>query len=741
MDDPSGNLDSGVEDPAVVGEWSPLQLWPIGPTHTSVVPSGDVMFFGEFSFGDNHYMWNPDTGRFTELQYAGYNIFCAGHSFLADGRLLVTGGHVASHVGFKNTIIFDPESQTWTRTPEMNDPRWYPTNTTLSNGDVLVISGETTAAGVMAETPQVYEVATDSWRDLTGARVKLPYYPRQFLAPNGMVFIAGPQPWSYYLDTGGTGSMTRVAQPNVSGRTYGPAVMYDVGKILMVGGNQPPTAAAEVIDLNVSSPRWRAVASMGTPRRQHNATVLPDGTVLVTGGSYGNSFDDKTSPVFTTELWNPVTERWTTLANVGIYRGYHSTAVLLRDGRVLVGGSRNDNTAQIYSPPYLFKGPRPTIASVETDVEANSQLSIQTPDAASIRRVALIRLGSVTHAFDQNARYVPLSFAANPGGIVADVPNYNVTPPGHYMLFLVNDQGVPSVATTVRVGPPALAPQRIRLLTPESGESLTPGAAYRVTWTAPSTTPRVNLDYSTDVGATWTKLIHSIVNRGYYDWTVPSTPASAMLLRLSDSANPALFGVSPGPFAIGGPVARMFFTAPTVGTTIPGGTDFSFAWTSPPGVPRVNYDYSIDHGAIWRKISYNNVNRSTYTWRVPDMNVDGVLMRVSSTNEPSIFGESPAFRVTGGPFAVGTPAAGVTLTAGSSYDITWTAPGSIPRVDLKYSADAGGIWKTISGKIVNSGRFTWTVFNLDSATVQVKVVDSADETQFAVSGMFTVRRP
>src|SRR6185369_12051757 len=121
-------------------------------------------------------------------------------------------------------------------------------------------------------------------------------------------------------------------------------------------------ATAEVIDLNAPAPAWRAVASMSIARRQLNATLLPDGTVLVTGGTSGAGFDNTTTPVYTTQLWNPATEKWTTLASATVPRTYHSSAVLLPDGRVITTGGDGHPEIEAFSPPYLFKGARPAVS-------------------------------------------------------------------------------------------------------------------------------------------------------------------------------------------------------------------------------------------------------------------------------------------------------------------------------------------------------------------------------------------
>jgi WD40 repeat protein len=379
--------------------------------------------------------------------------YCSGHSLLADGRLFVAGGHVADFVGLPDASIFSPVTESWTHLPDMNAGRWYPTVTTLPNGDVVVVSGAIDADN-NNNIPQVWQPATGSWRDLTGAQLDVRLYPWLFVAPNGQIFLAGQRPFSRYLDTSGTGSWTDVDMQNVSHNDYGSAVMYGPGKIIVMGGSDPPVATAEVIDLNSPSPAWQVTASMAVARRQLNATLLPDGTVLVTGGSSGAGNNDSTAPVLAAELWKPATGTWTSLASSTVYRGYHSVAFLLPDGRVVTAGGTSNVFAngEIFSPPYLFQGPRPTISLAPTVVRYNAPFFVGSPDAANIARVTWVRLSSVTHSFNANQRFNELSFTQAVGGLQVTAPaNGALCPPGHYLLFLLNGNGVPSVGKIVRI--------------------------------------------------------------------------------------------------------------------------------------------------------------------------------------------------------------------------------------------------------------------------------------------------
>ena len=450
-----------AQDLSVVGQWSSPQAWPVTAVHSHMLPTGKVLFWG---YSDEAWLWDPATADLTPAARAGYNTFCAGHSFLPDGRLLVTGGHISNSVGLSNAATYDPASNSWVRLPNMNAGRWYPTNTTLANGDVLVVSGDVDTIQGVNRLPQIWEAATGAWRDLTSAQLALPLYPFMHLTPNGQVFASGPSQVTRYLDTTGSGSWSVVANSIYGFRDYGSSVLYDDGKVLIIGGGDPPTNTAEVIDLNAGTPAWRAVAPMTYKRRQINATLLPDGTVLVTGGSSSPGFNEPAGAVYAGELWNPVTETWTTVASFTQYRGYHSFTLLLPDGRVLSGGGDASMSAEVYSPRYLFKGARPVIMSAPGSVSYGQRFFVRTADAAQISGVSLLRLSSVTHAFNMEQRINRLAFSVATDGLdVAGPMNSNLSPPGYYMLFILNSSGVPSVAKIVRVSPaePPAAPSAL----------------------------------------------------------------------------------------------------------------------------------------------------------------------------------------------------------------------------------------------------------------------------------------
>jgi hypothetical protein len=436
--------------PSSVGQWSKPSKWPQTAAHAHLLANGKVLFWPT---GDTPQIYDPVAGTFTSAAPAGFDIFSSGHAFLPNGQLLVAGGYKGNKIGLPNAAVYDPARDAWTQLPNMFSGRFLPTNTTLSNGDILVTGGYLNHFVGPNRSLQVWELGPGKWRYLNGASLGLPVDPWIFSVPGSQVFDAGPYPATRLLNPSGVGHWSGVITTKFnSPRDYGTAAMYAPGKVLILGGaDSPPTNTAEIIDLNSSNPAWSFTNPMANARQQPNATILPDGTVLVTGGSSGSGFNNPNSPVLAAELWNPATGTWTTLASSTVFRGYDSVALLLADGRVLSAGGAHAS-GEIFSPPYLFNGTRPTITSAPTQVNYGQNFTVTTPDAASITNVTWVSLSSVTHGFNTGQHFNQLSFTQVSGGLQVTAPaDPSVAAAGDYMLFILKGSGVPSVASVVQV--------------------------------------------------------------------------------------------------------------------------------------------------------------------------------------------------------------------------------------------------------------------------------------------------
>lgn len=449
-------------NPAVVGSWSSPVSLPAVAVNLILLKNSKVLFYQD---GTTPTVWDYINGTFTSVPTSA-DLFCSGHALLADGRVLVVGGFGGSGntIGIANAEIFDPSNNSWTAVPNMSYKRWYPTATTLSDRTVLVTAGWQTSNNTNAGIPEVFNPATLSWTMLAAANNPFETYPFIFQLSDGRVIHAGNSEVASVTDILDlTTQSWSIAVPNIVDGAS--SSMYLPGKIMKSGtsaDSQEVGLAANttyVLDTTVPSPVWKQTPSMAYARCFMNQTVLPDGTVLATGGESDKNGGNIANAVYAAELWSPQTQTWTTMAAMHTPREYHGTALLLPDGRVLESGMGADfgnvtdeKSAEFYSPPYLFKGTRPTITQAPAQISYGSNFFISTPDGASIATAVLIRTGAVTHFFDQNTRYVPLAFTQASGGLTLSAPaGANFAPPGYYMLFIVNSSGIPSIAPILQL--------------------------------------------------------------------------------------------------------------------------------------------------------------------------------------------------------------------------------------------------------------------------------------------------
>lgn len=463
--------------PNATGQWSAVHAWPDVAIHMTLLADGTILTWAdddavyparEAGHSKTYRVHIPTgEGPLTTWYYPNTvtNLFCAGQTPMANGDVFVIGGHNGQqYFGVTEVSIFERSTHSWiTRHEVMNEGRWYATAVPLGNGDVLALSGSIVGySGNVNDLPQVW-LAGGGWRNLDGARKELQYYPRCVLAPNGQVYVAGNAQETFYLDTSGSGRW-RSGPRRVAGNRYtGACVVYDEHRLLYAGGgggpNKLPYKTAEIIDLAAGTPRWTATGSMAYARRHCSGVLLPDGTVFVVGGTSGKGTNNAAGRVLTPELWNPATGSWKKMAAMQTPRLYHSSALLLPDGRVLVaGGGRGSGgvsyqSAEIFSPPYLFAGERPAIVAAPAVVGYGTVVTVETSNPAAVTGAVLIRCGSTTHGNNMSQgvkRFTSVVRTAK--GIQVSVPaSTAMLPPGPYMLFVLAGS-VPSVAKIITVG-------------------------------------------------------------------------------------------------------------------------------------------------------------------------------------------------------------------------------------------------------------------------------------------------
>ena len=496
--------------------------------HAAFTPTGngdgEIVLFG----GDNHSVAGAPphstdydhTRRFncrnpsqplSYVQTPAFDVFCCGHAMLGDGRLLIAGGtaefpadahgihHDLHFDGHRHCAAYSAASGSFTPVADMgSEPgssgtgggRWYPTLCTLATGEVLAFQGHPGGDDHRHgnNTPERYQPLINNWvglsavGDVGGGPI---VYPRVHAISDGSVFVSSQipgfnnniklNPW--------TGAVQEVGPlPDGAYRGFDcPSVLLPLvaadgyrPRVLLCGG-----ARSQFFDFGNQGAGWQAVgrdSQMNNVARVHScATLLPTGDVLLTGGTADGSNDQaavakpeiyRTPLNASTASYQAGTGHWETINEPAtVLRNYHSSALLMPDGRVWTAGGNSPSqpgtppTAaqkqiEIYEPPYPA-GTRPTITSCPRFLAFGDAFTLTVPDAAAIRNVVLMRCGSSTHAYNPDQRAVWLNFehtgattlraSAPPSGLVA--------PPGNYMVFVVDKAGRPcQYAKFLRLG-------------------------------------------------------------------------------------------------------------------------------------------------------------------------------------------------------------------------------------------------------------------------------------------------
>jgi Domain of unknown function (DUF1929) len=500
------------QDPATYGTWEVLEFHSgVLAVHAALLPNGKVLFFAgsgssakRFNsplFGDEgqgvftSVVWTPPDNTFSHpptLRTANgrpYDLFCGGDGFLADGRMLSAGGTLNYNPfrGRRDTAIFDFRTEQWSFAAPLAQGRWYPTLIPLGDGTILAASGLGEDDGDQPKiTLELYSAAANSWqtRQLPAGFPGLPLYAHLFLLADGRVFFSGGRmddplevaPCLLDLTNNpvSTTTVPDLLAPDMRNQSASVLLPPAQAQQIMIVGGGPvgipnktdATDAVSIVDLTDPNPIYQAGAPIGLPRLHLNAVLLPDRTVFVSGGSLKQ--EDEPLARLQAERYDPATGSWSLMATATVPRLYHSTAVLLADGRVVAAGGNPEGGDQVaweppspveelrlevFSPPYLFKGPRPTIGTVVQQWAYGQAITVPSPQASEIRWASLVKNGVTTHSFDSGQRLVDLEITARASdSIQVTVPgNPNLAPPGWYMLFLVDQRGVPSVATWIHL--------------------------------------------------------------------------------------------------------------------------------------------------------------------------------------------------------------------------------------------------------------------------------------------------
>jgi len=510
----NGQLAYASSNESQIGRWGPVIQWPEIAISVANLPDGRVVSWSStetdaFPSGPTFThasVFDPTTESFVPVDNNFHDMFCAGISTLENGTIVASGGNPYD----RRTSSFNPATLAWAPLANMIDQRWYGANVTLPNNTIF-----STFAQASGNRSEVYDPRTNTWTARPNANMQtlvneqntinaaanptgalnLEWWSHIAVAPQGDVFQGGPTPTWHRFDPIGGAANVVLGQPiGDVARMYGNAVSYDAGKVLLLGGADrrlaTPTSVNHVyrIDLNGPSPVVTPGAPMNFPRALLNSVTLPNGEILVIGGNTVARIFDDTGSVLPAEIYNPTTNAWRVVDSIDVPRNYHSTALLLKDGRVLSAGggacgngcAANHLDGQIYSPPYLFESDdspaiRPTLTvPVATQVRAGDALVVGA--SAGVTSFSLVRLSGTTHHLNTDQRFLRIPSVPNGDGThtLTFPSNPNVLILGNYFLFALDADGTPSIAQTIQV---------LR----ESGTTPGPGTAVYLSdlaWTA-----------------------------------------------------------------------------------------------------------------------------------------------------------------------------------------------------------------------------------------------------------------
>ena len=553
----------GLGQAQTVGKWSTLSYtMPINPIHVALLFNGKILVVAGSGncpasqpgcpsgspYGPTNnsgaLLLDPSNGNITQFSVSS-DMFCNGMVVLPDGRAFINGGTLAydPFLGSLKTTLFDPATNTFDDVENMAHGRWYPTVLTLGDGRIMTFSGFLETGAGTNTTVEFYTVGS-GWSQPFTAPFTPDLYPRLHLLPNGKVFYSGPSPVSQLFDPSTKTWTLNVATTNYgSSRSYGSSVLLGLTPannydpvILIMGGNSPATATTETIDMGSSNPAWQLGPSMSQARIEMNAVILPTGKVLAVGGSVND--EDATTKSLNADLYDPATNTFSSAGANAFARLYHSVALLLPDATVWVAGGNPvrgtyEPHIEIYQPAYLFQSDgtlaaRPSITSVPSSVSYGNQFTVQTPDAASIASAVLIRNGTVTHSFGMDQRMVGMSFTAGAGSLtVTAPPNANIAPPGYYMLFILNSNGVPSVASSILLSSSSTPAPTVTSISPNSG-TINGGTAVSITGTGFLAGATVSLGGTAATGVT-------VVNSTSITATTPAHAAGTVSVVVTNS--------------------------------------------------------------------------------------------------------------------------------------------------------------------------------------------------------------
>lgn len=458
---------SAVANPGVVGEWSGVETYPVVPMSAGVLPSGKIVawdqanvapYFGPAPALGKAVVIDPTNGTQTRsANLAPNTLFCSLLTSLPDGRLAVLAGGIDSGSGASSKVqIFDEGTNSFSVIGQLERTRWYPGGTIDAQGNPIVAAG--TSTGI-----ERVNAATGTG-SLIETSLPAHWYPDFIRTPSGSFVIEdigdlqGQSPGRWLLN--GSTLSTIGNTTLLQNRYRGLRTLIGPHKMLWTSGGT--STASMIIDASSGTPQYTAVASSQFPHMTGTSVTLPTGDVLAIGGNRDDNSTIGANPTMTPELYDVTANTWRSMANLARQRQYHSVSALLPDGRVWSAGTGyggvEEPNGQYFSPPYLFRkdgsgqrATRPTATDAPESVQNGATFSLATGDPSRIRSASMVRIAATTHQVNAGQAYVPLTVSAVGGRVQMTAPAAAAAPPGYYMVFLIDDAGVPSVAPIVRL--------------------------------------------------------------------------------------------------------------------------------------------------------------------------------------------------------------------------------------------------------------------------------------------------
>lgn len=452
------------------GRWEEVAGAPeVAFMHSVVLPNTQRVLYWGYTRADQSRLWDYSTPAGSYLSPANQpadspgltistsDMWSAAHTILdtAAGEVLINGGFSPD-----KAFVFDPGALTWTRVADTVGNRFYATTMTLADATAATLYGN-------VKTVEVYTHGA-GWAAplvMPPAMNQHQYYPWTSLLPDGRLFIAGPHDPSNRFDLAAPAPaepFPTIHGDRSTGGEKGSSVLLILRPpnyeptVYIMGGNTPTTEkTAEMIDLAAAAPAWTALPDLNVARpQQFTATLLPDGRVFIAGGVTGGAdggpceFFDPSNPA----------GGWVLGPAMKYARSYHSSFVLLADGSILGGG--DPMAGGVPTPherffPGYFDTARPSITNAPATINYGAVFTIDSPEAASIAEIVLLRAGSTTHGYNMSQRGIELVIAGVGAGTidVESPPQPNLAPPGWYLLFILDGSRVPSPGQWVRLTP------------------------------------------------------------------------------------------------------------------------------------------------------------------------------------------------------------------------------------------------------------------------------------------------